>query len=239
MQKQNISSDYKHVYLHEYQTSIKRGDGTPINNKTFHPQRQFILLTKDNSPDIPTYYRLDFYNPKDSTYFDTKRNHHYMFTINKVRSEGYTSISEAQNNPGSNLDYTVRVNDDSRQIIANGQYAIVANLKDSVLMGILGDEDFTIGTARYELTPVMPSISSLSTNSIEVKVTSSSPGPFNPAALTLFSPPPPPNNKLTAYPQDIKVHVANGIMTATGFIKFQLGNITYIWPLRYGPPEVD
>ncbi|MDR2913716.1 MAG: hypothetical protein LBV74_02590 [Tannerella sp.] len=167
IQKDNATEKEMNLYLYEYPSSNRTGYNinTPIGNKDFNSTRQYIILTKDNTPNPNTYYRLDFYNAKDSTFLDTKRNHHYTFTINKVRSEGYRSISEAQNNPGSNIEYTVYIEDGSSFITSNGQYAIVTSVDTAYIESGI-QTGLTIATARYQLPAKMSSISGVTTNTI-------------------------------------------------------------------------
>ena len=145
VQKINATASQTHVYFYEYPSATRTGYNfnTPINNKTFHADRQHIILTK-NAGSGPTYYRLDFYNHKDSTFFDTRRNHHYIFTINKVRSEGYKNPGEAQSNPGSNIEYVVTISDDSKHITSNGQYALVTNADTATLSSSSSNTTLTI-----------------------------------------------------------------------------------------------
>ena len=246
IQKQGATRRDTHVYLYEYPSSNRTGLDvvTDIGNKTFHAERSHIILKKDNTPNPATYYRLDFYNPKDSTYFDTKRNHHYMFTINKVRSEGYTSAEEAQNNPGSNIEYIVRVEDDSRQIKSNGQYAIAANIDTGWIAidrtRVSQGSDFglfytpylnDIGTVRYILPNEMSYAPpwTTATNSITLKLNEFLSNGY-PNELTLFSPLP---RVLTLSPQTLTVGIPPWTALAKGTITFQLGNITYQFPVKF------
>jgi hypothetical protein len=69
---------------------------------------------------------------------DILRNHHYLFTIIRVGSEGHTTRWEAQQFPGSNIEYTIIVDNNSQSITSNGQMAVVTNV-DTVW--IPGDVD--------------------------------------------------------------------------------------------------
>ena len=136
LQSATATESNTNAYLYEYPSSVRTGAGSGIgsniSNADFNVNRQYLLLKKTVSS-VNTYYRLDFYNYKDEVFFDTKRNHHYIFTINHIRSEGYSSVTQAQNNPGSNIEYTVYINDGSKHITSNGQYAIVTNV-DSIII---------------------------------------------------------------------------------------------------------
>ncbi|MDR1098308.1 MAG: hypothetical protein LBL57_09270, partial [Tannerella sp.] len=113
LQKGGATETNTNAFIYEYQSSIYSVTNTNIGIKNFNINRQHIILTKGTTPN-DRYYRLDFYNREDSTFLDTERNHHYIFTINKIRSEGYTTLAQAQNNPGSNIEYTVRIEDGSQ-----------------------------------------------------------------------------------------------------------------------------
>jgi hypothetical protein len=125
------------VYLHEYpnatRVSVNNGIPSAISNKVFTQTRTYILIT--NTGVTPnTYYRLDFYDRKDSVFIDIQRNHHYLFTINKIGSAGYTDIQDVQVNPGSNIEYTITANASEWNTIAsNGQYAIALSAKNDTI----------------------------------------------------------------------------------------------------------
>ena len=160
VQKDGATEKQTHAYIHEFPSSTRVWNGsttTTIANNAFNTGRQHIILEKTGSP--TTFYRLDFYNHIDSTFYDTKRNHHYIFTINKVRSEGYAAIVEAQNNPGSNIEYTIRIEDDSRYITSNGQYAIITSVDTIKIPGAV--TNLEVAQFRYDGT-----IGSVTTNSV-------------------------------------------------------------------------
>jgi hypothetical protein len=107
-------------------------------------------LPSPSNTDYSGMWRLDFYDAATKKYIDIKRNHTYTFTINKIRSAPYfeetrkrnyntllnnypdtpTNTWEAQraqvlHNPGSNIEYTIAVEDDwAHTTYSNGQYAL-------------------------------------------------------------------------------------------------------------------
>lgn len=214
IQKNNATEKDTHLYLYEYPSSNRTGYNisTPISNKSFHKDRQHIILTKNNTPNPNTYYRLDFYDAKDSTYLDTKRNYFYLFTINKVRSEGYQSMTEAQANPGSNIEYTVYVEDGSSFITSNGQYAIVTSV-DTAYIESGTHTGLTIATARYQLPGNMSSLTA-TTNTITAT-----------GSLTLAAG----ITSLSNLNKDIIINTTTALPSGSiqGTIVFQLGNITH------------
>ena len=88
------SEDLMTIYINEYPNSTKDCEGNTIADDVFNEKRSFLLMvdqidentsalgngTKTNA------WRLDFYDPISKKYIDIKRNHHYTFVINKIRS---------------------------------------------------------------------------------------------------------------------------------------------------------
>ena len=220
-QKENVTEKESNLYLYEYPSSNIDYEGTSIYDTAFVPKRQHLILHKVNAPADTSYYRLDFYDPIAKKFLDTKRNHHYLFTINKVRSEGYRTLVEALENPGSNIEYTIQVNDESKQVISNGQYAIVADI-DTTTHYITSPTPYVIGSARFHLPPEILSSGyfDFTVNSISLDVSS--------GALILAAPYP---LELTSSPQDIRVVLTTPTAEAT--LVIQLGNITFRAPLKF------
>lgn len=100
--------------------------------------RDFDAKSRDN------YYRLDFSRQLRSTgldqgasneFLDIRRNTHYVFLITKIKSRGYRTQEEALANPGSNIEYTVTVEDGEwESISSNGQYAVKTDRDSCFLM---------------------------------------------------------------------------------------------------------
>ena len=85
-----------------------------------------LLLTVQNIDGSgKEYYRLDFWDKNTGAYWDILRNHSYLFNIMKLKSKGYTTVLEAIQNPGSNIEYTITVSDNwSQGFASNGQYLL-------------------------------------------------------------------------------------------------------------------
>ena len=226
-------------YIYEFPSSNHYANGTGIGgtdapvliggtkpDTTFHVDRQHIILEKDNSPQATTYYRLDFYNPVTKQFLDTKRNFHYLFTINKVRSEGYLSLQQAQNNPGSNIEYDIFIEDGANRITSNGQYGIVTTgeMDTVVFKGIADGGNYTIVSARMQLPSQMASLDATTRNNITVEaITGTDPTAFyDLAPLALPNPVVPLTN--TPITVKIKTGTPNG---TKGVLTFHLGNITH------------
>ncbi|MDR0836132.1 MAG: hypothetical protein LBN11_06095 [Tannerella sp.] len=204
LQYSGATEPQKSVYLYEYSAS-----------NSFSADRQFILIKKTYNS-TSTYYRLDFYDYLSKTFLNTERNHHYIFTINNVRSEGYSNINDAKANPGSNIEYEINVTDGSSHITSNGQYAIVTSV-DTAYVEAPTTTATTIATARFEGTP------NVSNNNISlegVNPVNSVPS-FSPTALTNGN---------------VNVQVTTTAAFESARIKFTLGNIThYIWVKKKQP----
>jgi len=139
------SEDYMTLYINEYPNSTKDCEGNTIADDAFNEKRSFLLMvdqitqgsanlgngTKANA------WRLDFYDPITKKYIDIKRNHHYTFVINNIRSMPYeyhgthtvsTAFSgdqEAWHNPASNIEYLVLVQETwASHNYSNGQYGL-------------------------------------------------------------------------------------------------------------------
>ena len=123
-------------YITEYPSSTKDWAGNNIADDKFDPNRVHLILGNMATSDTK-FYRLDFFDHSTGKFLDIKRNHHYIFTIRAVRSEGYHDLM-LQNFTisntgayldyyGSNLEYSIKIVDDSRVIKSNGQYALVVS----------------------------------------------------------------------------------------------------------------
>ena len=222
VQKNGAAENLTHAYIHEYPSATRTGIGSPIGatvaNNAFNADRQYIILEKDNNPSpTKSFYRLDFYNNVDSLFLDTKRNNHYMFTINKVRSEGYTDELDARRYPGSNIEYTITINDDFRYITSNGQYAIVSSI-DTIKLPSGAQTNLSVGRIRYQANAAMPAINSSTPNTASAS-----------AGITLTSPALTGTFASPGTNVDIRVTVLATFVSGT--ITFKLGNITHTIPV--------
>ena len=154
------NNDLATIYISEYANSTKDCEGNTIADNVFNQKRQFLLMVDKvsssallgNGTIVPNAWRLDFYDAKNEKYLDIKRNHHYIFTINKIRSMPYRydvssyNVSNAfavdqqvWHNSGSNIEYTVVVSEDwALKNYSNGQYAL------SLSADTLNDETMTL-----------------------------------------------------------------------------------------------
>ena len=233
LQKENVTEQDISTYIFGFPSSTHYATSNPLTAflganpaDSFYTDRLHIILEKDNGTDT-TYYRLDFYNPVTKKFLDIERNHHYLFTINEVRSEGYRTIEEARLNPASNIKYTIEIGDDATRMASNGQYAIVTTGGlDTVVFNLSAyDTQDTVIFARYQLPPEMGSLALGTYNSIELQ----SIAPYYNAYYDL-SP-----TTLTNVNQAITLKVLSGSKPldevthddATGLLIFRLGNITH------------
>ena len=228
LQNKNATELNSTIYLYEFPSSntVAPGNGTstPVNDTDFDADRQHIILYKANGPSYTTHYRLDFYNPLTGKFLNLERNHHYLFTINKVRSEGYQGIDHAQYYPGSNIEYTLQINDDTTtRIVSNGQYAILTTngMKDTVeFQPGPGPGSFrdTVLWARYVLPDQITQLVSGTIKSVEVETVT---GPLN--AFYIIGP-----SELSASFSPVRVGVSSGTPDGSvGVVIFCFGNITH------------
>ncbi|MDR0743059.1 MAG: hypothetical protein LBF05_01700, partial [Tannerella sp.] len=136
------SADSMTIYVSEYPNSTRDCEGNTIAEDKFNEKRLFLLMLDRVSQGSSLVgngaWRLDFYDAANKKYLDIKRNHHYIFTVNKIRSAPYfyplpanATISktfptdqEVWHNPGSNIEYTIYVGDSwVNTTCTNGQYA--------------------------------------------------------------------------------------------------------------------
>lgn len=223
LQKNHAAEAERSVYLYEYPTSITDATGNLIPDDTFRIARQHIILEKDNGNGNRTYYRLDFYNPATGKFIDTKRNHHYLFTIKKIRSEGYATLEQARRNPGSNMEYTLIIDGGSESVISNGQYAIVTSVDTAYVPAGTAVSDYTVAMARYQ-TPQGMSLDVSTVNTIAVT------GVTSPGSMTLGA------TGITALSTaDGKIKVTTNSSFTEGIITLRLGNITHRLPVKAKP----
>jgi hypothetical protein len=142
------------AFIHEYAASTRTVMGTEIDPTKFNKDRPFLLLRDgpdDKYENSTSFWRLDFYDVLAKEFIDIKRNCHYIFTIDKINSAGYPNMNAAEINPGSNIEYTIKVSDGASHVTSNGQYAVETNA-DTVY--VVADTATVI--ARYCLPAEMP-----------------------------------------------------------------------------------
>ncbi|MDR1724369.1 MAG: hypothetical protein LBR84_10590 [Tannerella sp.] len=215
LQNSTATPQTTNVYLYEYPSATQASNSaTAISNKAFNVNRTHIILKKTNGANVQ-YYRLDFYNPKDSTYLNVLRNHHYIFTINRVYSKGYATEAEAVNNPGSNIEYEIKVLDTQfKSITSNGQYAVMTS-SDTVKIpaGSLPYSNVTVLSAKYEV-PTGSTFYSSSVN--QILIASSNPS----GDLTISS-----STTMTTTAAPVNINATSTFID--GVITFNLGNISH------------
>ena len=193
VQKNNAPQSQTHAYVYETISSA--------SNTTFAANRHHILLRAGAA----SYYRLDFFAGNE--FLNIERNHHYLFTINKVRSAGYATPAEARMYPGGNIEYSINVGD-GRYATSNGQYAIVTSV-DTLFVPATGT---TTITAK-----IMGEITALpTTNSIAYTAGLTGPASFVAASLAAGQ----------------SIAVASSGFSGSGSITFKAGNITHVLPVR-------
>lgn len=129
-------------YCAPYPVSTAAGSGVTLDKNTFDSRRTALILAVEDVTGTE-YYRLDFSTqtaptaPSDDAsneYLDIAPNTHYTFDITRVRSGGYSTPQEAQDNPGSNIEYTVTVSGQEwTSATSNGQYLVKTNRERAVV----------------------------------------------------------------------------------------------------------
>lgn len=211
-------------YIHDYPNSTESPYAhQTLTDNVFDPGRTCIIL-KHNYLSDTAYYRLDFYDPSTKKFIDIKRNHHYTFVINKVRSKGYRYFAEARENPASNIEYTIKIEDNAQSITSNGQYAIVTSA-DTIFLenreyGQQAGYGENVGIARYQLPTEMSVLPAGTTNTVGYKLYPNNSFFLNESAGYFANPP---LSSLLATNSNIN------IITTTNFqiahIYFAVGNI--------------
>lgn len=216
-QKSGATDATTTFYMYDYPSSTTNLGGSTISDNEFEIFRPNIML-RSELPNDTTYYRLDFYDPSTQKFLDIERNHHYTFTINKVRSYGYKTYAEARDHAASNIEYTIKIEDNSQSITSNGQYAVVTNIDTAYVEA--GVSDATIATVRYQLPSEMTALTSHLLSVSSIAVTSGS-------GLTLASSMPTSFSGMSPN-QNTNVIVTTTTAFATeAVITFKLGNIIH------------
>jgi hypothetical protein len=235
LQKAGATARQTDLYVYEFPNATNGVYPTqnPIDIKKFSANRPYVMLRKgsgiNNAPDT-RFWRLEFYNHTDGEYLDIIRNHHYIFTINSVRNDGANLLTDAHGFPGSNIEYTVRVDDDSQSVTSNGQFAIVTNV-DTVK---IPDDvtDAKVATFRHinptELTNLRPRVDTIIVESGSIQPPGATLKITAPTGTDWYWKP-----MITDKNQDLKITTENGLEKAVLLIKF--GNITHRLPVRKQP----
>ena len=119
-------------YIFAYPYSVKSigVTPTPLDNKTSSTKR-IAMIMKNETGAGATYHRLDLYDQNTKTYLDIINNYHYTVKVREVSEKGYTSATEALNNPASNVQFDIVVEDEGTTVVSNGQYVLNVNQPSS------------------------------------------------------------------------------------------------------------
>jgi hypothetical protein len=250
LQKEGAPEAERTNYVHEFQSSIYRIDDiTAINrldDTKFDAGRPCIIFGYSdggNTSFTHRHFRLDFYDHAEKKYMDIRRNHHYLFTINRIGSEGYgeytdglNHFEEVLNNPPSNIEYTVYVKDNARSITSNGQYAVVTSVDTVWITDDVTNQ--TVATYRY-INPT--ELDSLPIMMDTIYVRSSNYIKPNTATLTITSPlqggshPLPITATKGKDNHELKI-TTTGSLDSTD-IHFRFGGIRHRLPVRRRPQQ--
>ncbi|MDR2145324.1 MAG: hypothetical protein LBE91_02550, partial [Tannerella sp.] len=203
-------SDPKAVYVYEFRSSTQVvWNASSVLDTDFDPGRPHLMLVDAANQ---AFWRLDFYDshPSRKRFIDIKRNCHYIFTINRVSSPGYTNPGNATQNPGSNIEYTVKVDGAYDHITSNGQYAIATSVDSAFVRADTANA--AIAKVRYILGTGMSSLGT----AVDTVMTTTGSG------LTVNSP-----IKLKPTPSSADVVVTTTGSFQEDSIIFRLGNIVH------------
>jgi hypothetical protein len=239
LQKENLPALDATCYIVEFPYSnTSTEDYSSISDDVFDCYRACILIKKEVAGVDTTFYRLDFYDPDTKKFIDVKRNHHYIFTINRVGSEGYAAYTYtgtnqfleygASYNPGSNIEYTVEIRDGARHITSNGQYAIASSVDTAYVAAPATDA--TVCTARYQLPPEITALGEYTSNSITLTDVIPDGSVELVFPLPTYMPYSPLACRLTTTNAPIKVTTTAAFQSAR--IKMNVGNITHYVVLK-------
>lgn len=132
-------------YATEYPSATKAKTKVIAADQFDADRTCYVISFKDKQ----LYYRLDLFDENTKEYLDIRRNCHYKIIINKVNSEGYSSLAEALANPGSNLEYDIVViGENENVVVSNGQYGIVLDCEE-LLLYYPEDKEFVVAKARF------------------------------------------------------------------------------------------
>jgi hypothetical protein len=242
------------VYISEFPNSVKDCEGNTIPDNAYNEKRLFLLMLDRvganglaGNGDTVNCWRLDFYDAATNKYLDIKRNHHYLFTINKIRSAPYVcplsptpgSINtifsgnqEVWHNPGSNIEYVVECRDIwANNVYSNGQYAIAFN------MDTIDDANDVFMLKAFVPTGV--DYTKITTHTIEMYDRINQPLGFNGSALEATG--------LTFSSAGMASYLADGTISTLTFtvndmeyldsaqMLIKLGNIRKYVPIRLNP----
>jgi hypothetical protein len=233
LQKTGATETQTNVFIHEYQSSSFGRNREAFDKKTWSQIRIYILLTKRIGAN-QKWYRLEFYDHAKSEFIEVLRNHHYLFTINRVDSDGYNSTYEVQAFPGSNIEYTITVDDNALSITSNGQYAMVTSVDTVRIQSDVTDQAVTKYKAIYPPELTKP-LGMPMTDTIFVDTKSIQPDDVE---LIIKSPKDTywqDNPMITEDYQDLVITTAGKLKETV--ILFKYGNITHRLPVRRRPPQ--
>ena len=119
-------------YIFAYPYSTKSIGATPaIYPNKGHQTERLAMIMKNTFEGKTVYHRLDVYDPTAKIYLDIKNNYHYIVKLREVNLGGYKTASEALEQPASNIQYDIIVEEEGDVIVGNGQYVLNVDTKGS------------------------------------------------------------------------------------------------------------
>ncbi len=127
-----------YIFAYPYATKSIGKNPITLSNTVSSASRLAMIMKNEVSAGVFQYHRLDIYDHLNSEHLDIKSNNHYSVRVRKVSQRGYNTATEALNNPPSNVEYDLIV-EDGDAAISNGQYLLnVGGEKEIIVNGSTG-----------------------------------------------------------------------------------------------------
>lgn len=138
----------KAYYLPEYTTATKAGV-KPVGGSDFDTGRTCVVLYSPSRG----YFRIDL-RDSNRQYIDVRRNTRIRVNIKNIFGYGYLSAEESLLLPGSNIQFSIKIDGDEDVIINNGQYVLLLSHDRKVVPDAPGT--YVVATGRYSPSPELP-----------------------------------------------------------------------------------
>ncbi|MFR4026412.1 MAG: hypothetical protein ACLTZY_12940 [Alistipes indistinctus] len=99
------------------------------------------------------YFRIDL-RDSNRQYIDVRRNTRIRVNIKNIFGYGYLSAEESLLLPGSNIQFSIKIDGDEDVIINNGQYVLLLSHDRKVVPDAPGT--YVVATGRYSPSPELP-----------------------------------------------------------------------------------
>lgn len=138
----------KAYYMPEYATSIHAGL-TTVGDGDFDVGRTCMVIHSASRG----YFRIDLRDDKGK-YIDVRRNTRIAVTIKNIFGYGYLTPEESLLLPGSNIQFSIKLDGDEGVIVNNGQYVLLLSAERVVVKD--GPGTYVAAYGRYKPSPELP-----------------------------------------------------------------------------------